>query len=204
MICVIDYGVGNIGSVMNMIRKMGGHAFSTSDPSLIRTSNKLLLPGVGSFDNAMNRLSQLNLVQPILDSVAEGKFLFGICLGMQLLSDRSEEGTLPGLGLIPGQVCRFQFDRSVTDYLKVPHMGWNQVTVKKEHKLNNDLQIGARFYFVHSYHYVCSEQDDVLFETHYGYDFASGIQKANVMGVQFHPEKSHRFGMQLIKNFIEL
>lgn len=202
MIVVVDYGAGNIGSVLNMIRKVGGQAVASSQPDVLRSAEKILLPGVGSFDNAMHKLDQLGLVQPLRDCAGAGVPIFGICLGMQLLAHGSEEGTLPGLGLVPGRVRRFSFNASSA--LKIPHMGWNQVMAYKKHPLAEGLETGARFYFVHSYHYECEDPADELFKTHYGYDFASGVQRGNVMGVQFHPEKSHRFGMQLFKNFIGL
>lgn len=203
MIVVVDYGAGNIGSVLNMIRKVGGQATASAKPEELRSAQKILLPGVGSFDNAMRKLDQLELVQTLQDCAAAGIPLFGICLGMQLLSYSSEEGVLPGLGLIPGRVRRFQFDADHS-MLKIPHMGWNQVSMCKKHPLADGLETEARFYFVHSYHYECENPTDELIKTHYGYDFTSGVQRGNIMGVQFHPEKSHRFGMQLFKNFIGL
>lgn len=203
MITVIDYGAGNIGSVLNMIRKVGGKAVVGRELETVRAADKILLPGVGSFDNAVNRLSDLGLISALRERAGVGVPLFGICLGMQLLSDASEEGSLPGLGLIPGRVRRFRFEGELTG-LKVPHMGWNRVTPAKAHPLCSGLEQDARFYFVHSYYYDCAEPGDVLFRTSYGRDFPSGVQRGNVMGVQFHPEKSHRFGMQLLKNFIEL
>ena len=175
----------------------------SSQPDVLRNSQKILLPGVGSFDNAMHKLEQLELVHPLRDSVAAGVPLLGICLGMQLLSYGSEEGTLPGLCLIPGRVRRFRFGIEQPS-LKIPHMGWNQVKASKNHSLANGLESGGRFYFVHSYHYECDDPADELFKTHFGCDFTSGVQRGSVMGVQFHPEKSHRFGMQLFKNFINL
>lgn len=201
MIVVVDYGAGNIGSVLNMIRKVGGQAVASSKADDLHMAQKIILPGVGSFDNAMRKLNQLGLVQPLRDCAVAGVPLFGICLGMQLLSHGSEEGTLPGLSLIPGRVRRFKFNEDQAS-LKIPHMGWNQVIACKKHPLTDGLEAGARFYFVHSYYYECEDPADELFKTHYGYDFASGVQRGNVMGVQFHPEKSHRFGMQLFRNFI--
>ena len=203
MIVVVDYGAGNIGSVLNMIRKAGGQAVASAKVDDLQSAQKLLLPGVGSFDNAMLKLEQLNLVEPIRDRALAGVPLLGICLGMQLLSFGSEEGTKAGLGLIPGRVRRFHFDEK-EPLLRIPHMGWNTVKVSKKHPLAEGLEADARFYFVHSYHYECEDSADELFNTHYGYDFTSGIQRGNVMGVQFHPEKSHRFGMQLFKNFIAI
>jgi glutamine amidotransferase len=201
MITVVDYGVGNIGSVLNMIRKVGGQAVASGDCAAVRQATKILLPGVGSFDRAMERLSALGLAKVLRERAAAGVPLFGICLGMQLLADSSEEGTLEGLALIPGRVRRFVFPDSD---LKIPHMGWNLVVPAKEHPMCIGLEARARFYFVHSYHFECADQSDVLFHTSYGGEFASGVQRNNVMGVQFHPEKSHRFGMQLLKNFIGL
>ena len=203
MIHVVDYGTGNIGSVINMIRKVGGDVLASGDAQKLVHAEKLLLPGVGSFDNAMQKLTSLGLPEVIKAKVRTGTPLLGICLGMQLLADGSEEGSLPGLGLIPGRVRRFAFGPP-QGALKIPHMGWNRIKVRKAHPLVNGLDDASRFYFVHSYHYECTDEADVLLETSYGYGFASGIQRENVMGVQFHPEKSHRYGMQLMKNFVAL
>lgn len=202
-ITVVDYGAGNIGSVLNMIRRAGGVASASGSAEVLAQAEKLLLPGVGSFDNAVQKLEQSGLVEVLRERAGAGVPLLGICLGMQLLSHCSEEGTLPGLGLVPGRVRRFRFGTEQSS-LKIPHMGWNQVAVCKRHPLAEGLETGARFYFVHSYHYDCEDPADELFKTHYGYDFTSGVQRGNVMGVQFHPEKSHRFGMQLFRNFIGL
>lgn len=200
---VVDYGAGNIGSVVNMIRRAGGHAIAIDRPEAVGGGGKVILPGVGSFDNAMRRLENLGFVEPLRAHAVSGGLLFGICLGMQLLADASEEGILPGLGLVPGAVRRFRFDARLA-HLKVPHMGWNDVTPAKGHGLCRGLESEARFYFVHSYYYDPSDVADTLFRTEYGHDFASGVHRDNIIGVQFHPEKSHRFGMQLLKNFIEL
>lgn len=199
MILVVDYGAGNIGSVLNMIKKAGGQAMTSSEPADILSADKIVLPGVGSFDNAMEKLAKLNLVDPLREKALSGTPLLGICLGMQLLASRSEEGTSQGLDLIPGEVRRF---KQTNDNLKVPHMGWNVVKPSKESILTEYLEESARFYFVHSYHFDCAKKSHELFHTHYGYQFTSGVQYDNIMGVQFHPEKSHRFGMQLFKNFI--
>lgn len=203
MITVVDYGAGNIGSVVNMIRKSGGQATATGSMDELAGAEKILLPGVGSFDNAMIRLKNLGLVDVLQERAAAGINFFGICLGMQLLATHSEEGSIPGLGLIPGAVRKFKFDGECSS-LKIPHMGWNRVRAVREHSLANGLDQDARFYFVHSYFYDCDNPEDVLFSTRYGIDFAAGVQRGNVMGVQFHPEKSHRYGLQLLKNFIEL
>jgi glutamine amidotransferase len=203
MITIIDYGAGNIGSVLNMIRHVGGRAEVTTSAADILSAEKILLPGVGSFDNAMTRLAALGFVEPLKERAGVGAPLLGICLGMQLLGDASEEGRLLGLGLIPGRVRRFHFEGDAAK-LKIPHMGWNRVASVRPHPLGQGLEDGARFYFVHSYYFDCERDDDVLFRSVYGHEFTSGIQRGNVMGVQFHPEKSHRYGMQLIRNFMEL
>lgn len=203
MIHVVDYGAGNIGSVLNMIKRAGGEALATGDAPTLSTATKILLPGVGSFDNAMQKLRDLDLVEVLIERAAAGIPFLGICLGMQLLASGSEEGVLPGLDLIPGKVRKFSLDTSQTS-LKIPHMGWNLIQKVKDSRLTSGLDDTARFYFVHSFHYECIDVADRLLETHHGYAFASGVERGNVMGVQFHPEKSHRYGMQLIKNFVEI
>lgn len=201
MITVIDYGAGNIGSVLNMIRHVGGSADLARDVEGVSRAQKILLPGVGSFDNAMTRLSNLGLIEPLKAKATEGIPFLGICLGMQLLADGSDEGQLAGLGLIPGRVRKFHFEGEAAS-LKVPHMGWNRAVPVLPHALTQGLDAMARFYFVHSYFFDCEDRNDALLTTHYGIEFTSGVQRNNVMGVQFHPEKSHRYGMQLIKNFV--
>jgi glutamine amidotransferase len=201
LITVIDYGAGNIGSVLNMIKHVGGKAEVARDAEGVLTAQKILLPGVGSFDNAMTRLAALGLVEPLKQRAREGFPFLGICLGMQLLANGSEEGMMAGLGLIAGKVRRFRFEGQ-TAALKIPHMGWNRVTPVIPHALTQGLEHDARFYFVHSYYFDCENPEDVLLQSEYGLSFTSGVQRGNVMGLQFHPEKSHRYGMQLIKNFV--
>jgi glutamine amidotransferase len=203
MITIVDYGVGNIGSVLNMIRNVGGKAIVAENAADLLGAGKILLPGVGSFDNAMTRLAERGLVEPLKEKVRSGVPFLGICLGMQLLADSSEEGRMDGLGLIPGRVRLFRFEGATTK-LKIPHMGWNRVTPVRSSALGQGLEESARFYFVHSYYFDCDCETDVLFSSVYGHGFASGIQRSNVMGVQFHPEKSHRYGMQLFQNFVGL
>lgn len=203
MISVVDYGAGNIGSVLNMIKRVGGDATAVRDASLLSSADKILLPGVGSFDNAMQKLQGLGLIDVLRERAAAGIPFLGICLGMQLMASSSEEGELPGLDLIPGKVKNFSIDLSQQN-LKIPHMGWNLIRKVKDSRLTNGLDDKSRFYFVHSYHYDCENPEDSLLETQHGYTFTSGIERGNVMGVQFHPEKSHRYGMQLFKNFVEL
>lgn len=202
MITVVDYGGGNIGSVLNMIRKVGGQAMASGRVEDLQSAEKILLPGVGSFDNAMSRLQALELIDSLKSRARAGIPLLGICLGMQLLCDGSEEGQLPGLGLVPGRVRRFRFEGD-SAALKIPHMGWNSATPALPHALLRGLESGARFYFVHSYYFDCADPADALLQSVYGHAFASGVQRGNVVGVQFHPEKSHRFGMQLLRNFVE-
>lgn len=199
-IVIVDYGAGNIGSVINMIKRVGGVATASGDLDELSAADKLILPGIGSFDNAVKKLDALGLVDLLRERASAGVPLLGICLGMQLLGDESEEGKLPGLGLIPGKVRKLTFGDELG--LKVPHMGWNQVVERKPHPLTVGLEPDSRFYFVHSYHFNCADPDDELLVTKYVGEFTSGIQRENVMGVQFHPEKSHRFGVQLFQNFV--
>ena len=200
-IIVVDSGIGNLASVVNMIQKIGGEAKISSSLDEIRQAQKLVLPGVGSFDAGIIALKERSLDIAVKSAVKEnGSLLLGICLGMQLLFDSSEEGSLPGLGLIPGHVCYFQLK---DEKLRVPHMGWNIVKPKRSSILF-DIEDEHRFYFVHSYHVNCLNAKDVSATTHHGYDFVSATESGNVMGVQFHPEKSHRFGMALFKKFLSL
>lgn len=203
MIAIIDYKMGNLGSIANMLKRIGENPVITNRMSDIANATKIILPGVGSFDNAITNLINLDLIDIIKFKALEEKVpTLGICLGMQLLSNKSEEGTLPGLSLINGEVIRFKFNDQENKY-KVPHMGWNIVRKEKSNALTDNLPENSRFYFVHSYHFVCNDISDILLTTNYGYNFVSAISKGNILGVQFHPEKSHRFGMQLLKNFVE-
>ncbi len=203
MIVIIDYGMGNLGSIRNMIRRMGGESVISHDENEIRGADKLILPGVGAFDHGMQKLHEMNIV-PVLNEVVleQKKPVLGICLGMQLLSNSSEEGELPGLGWIDSKTVKFSFDTD-HQHLKIPHMGWNTVKVCQNSDLVDALGDEPRYYFVHSYHVVCQDPANELLKTEYGYEFVSGMYRDNIFGVQFHPEKSHKFGMQLFKNFIE-
>lgn len=200
-IVIIDCGIGNTASVANMFRRVGHEVLVSADTDEVLSADKLVLPGVGAFDYAMHQLDKLGLAAAIGEVAEKATPILGICLGMQLLFERSEEGQLPGLGLVPGYVKRFSFE---DDKLKIPHMGWNIVCPTRNSSLFTDNEQELRFYHVHSYHAVCESNDDVTAVTHYGYDFTSAIERNNVMGVQFHPEKSHRFGMDLIKEFTEI
>lgn len=201
-IAVIDYGVGNLGSVLNMLKKVGAaNVKLTNKESDILSADKIILPGVGAFDHGMKKLRE-NGLDEILLQVAEKNTaeVMGICLGMQLLTEGSEEGALPGLGLISGVVKKFDKDRHA--HLKIPHMGWNLITPKKMHYIVDNLPEESRYYFVHSYYVSCNNPDDILMTTQYGSEFVSAFQKNNIIGCQFHPEKSHRFGIQLFRNFV--
>jgi imidazole glycerol-phosphate synthase subunit HisH len=186
-----------------MINHVGGRVEVTGSVAGVLGAKKILLPGVGSFDNAMTRLEGLGLIEPLKERANVGVPFLGICLGMQLLAHQSEEGRMIGLGLIPGRVRRFRFEDEAAK-LKIPHMGWNRLRPVRSHPLGQGLEEDARFYFVHSYYFDCERDEDVLFKSSYGHEFTSGVQRSNVMGVQFHPEKSHRYGMQLMRNFVGL
>ena len=204
MIAIIDYDIGNIGSILNMLKHIGSKAVCTSDPEMIGTAEKLILPGVGSFDQAMTRLAANGLIDPLNRRVIEAKTpILGICLGMQLFTRSSEEGRISGLGWLDATVKRFDF-KGCDLNLKIPHMGWNSLEIRKDILLFRDMHVDHRFYFVHSYHIDCRDPADVACVSHYGYPFTSVIQKKNIFGVQFHPEKSHRYGMQILKNFADI
>jgi imidazole glycerol-phosphate synthase subunit HisH len=194
-IVIVDYGMGNLGAIHNMIKKVGGKSIISNDPQIIKTATKLILPGVGSFDEAMKNLNELDFINLLNEKANEGIPILGICLGAQLLTESSEEGKLPGLGWIKGKTIRFP-----NTNLKVPHMGWNYI-IKKENSIFYNLPEPSRFYFVHSY-YIKAEQQDIIAECDYGIRFAAGIHKNNIYGLQFHPEKSHNFGKIVMKNFV--
>jgi len=203
MIVIIDYGLGNLGSVANMLKKIGVQAVVSSDPVVIASADKLILPGVGSFDTGMKNLKERGLLSLLNDRVLNDKIsILGVCLGMQLLGKRSEEGLLPGLNWLDAETIRFKFEDDKAN-LKIPHMGWNTLNVCQRHPLLAGLELDNRFYFVHSYHVACKNPPNILAQTTYGFDFTSAVLKENIMGVQFHPEKSHKFGMRLLKNFVE-
>jgi imidazole glycerol-phosphate synthase subunit HisH len=202
MIVIIDYGMGNIGSIANMLKKVGANAaVASSDADTIAQARKLILPGVGSFDHGMTKLKELGLVDVLHDRVCvAGVPVLGICLGMQLMTQRSEEGNLPGLGWIDAETVRFNFGPGQSA-LKIPHMGWNTVTIAKDGELFASIHEPPRFYFVHSYHAVCRCPEDVMARAHHGYEFVAGFSRANITGVQFHPEKSHKYGMTFLRNW---
>lgn len=203
MIAIVDYGMGNLGSIANMFKRIGAVAAITSDASVIAHADKLVLPGVGAFDAGMQNIRERNLLDVLNHKVITAKTpILGLCLGMQLFTERSEEGELPGLGWIAADTVRFRMSQQHA-HLKVPHMGWNSLTVKRPHPIFQNLEDQARFYFVHSFYVRCDSAEDVLATTVYGDEFASVIVKDNIIGTQFHPEKSHTFGMELLRNFAE-
>lgn len=200
MIGVVDYGVANVGSMLNMLRKVDADAAIISTPEALQSVDKIILPGIGAFDHGMSALTDRGFATPIRERVlADGVPILGVCLGMQLLGHASEEGTLSGLGLLSGRSVRFRFD-SPTPH-KIPHMGWAALMKRRESPIFEALDMEPRFYFVHSYHLVCDDPADVLATAQYGIEFTAMVHRANVWGAQFHPEKSHRFGMRLLGNF---
>jgi glutamine amidotransferase len=201
MIGIVDYGSGNLGSLQNMCKKIGRKALLVHNEEEILTASHLILPGVGTFDTGMKNLESRGLISILKKAVIENKTpVLGICLGAQLMLESSEEGVLPGLGWINGRGIRFKSDSE----LKVPHMGWNSlVNIVNTGLYSKMPQLPPRFYFVHSYYFGISNPENVSAWSHYGQKFAASFESGNVMGVQFHPEKSHQFGMQLLHNFFE-
>jgi len=203
LIAIVDYNMGNLASVKNAFDLLGEKVVVESDPDKLHTYDKLILPGVGAFADAMEHLKSRGMDQAVRQYAQSGKYLLGICLGMQLLFESSEEfGISEGLGLIKGRVVAFDSSRFHTP-LKVPHMGWNRMFTKK-HPLFEGLDEAHYLYFVHSYHAVCTDEEDSIGESVYGYRFTSAVAHNNVMGIQPHPEKSHENGLSILKNFINL
>jgi len=201
MIAIVDYGMGNLGSIQNMFKYIGVQTKITGDAKLIESADKILLPGVGAFDQAMTRINESGL-RDVLDHQALNQKIpiLGICLGMQLLTNSSEEGELPGLGWINAKATKIP----AVDGLKVPHMGWNGVTQCWDSALIRDLPTESRFYFVHSYAVQVQNPKNSILKANHGINFDAAIEDGNIYGAQFHPEKSHKFGMQLLKNFARL
>lgn len=201
MIVIIDYDMGNVGSIKNILHRIGyDDVVISKNENDIKKAEKYILPGVGSFDAGIDNLEKYGLIEIIKEEIAvKKKKILGICLGMQLLGNCSEEGTKKGLGLIPFKTVKF----NTGSKYRVPHMGWNEVTiVNKEHPLVRGLD-NLRYYFVHSYHAICDNKY-ALMDCLYGYNFVAAVAYNNVMGVQFHPEKSHHYGMKLLENFVRL
>ncbi|MGC1242427.1 MAG: imidazole glycerol phosphate synthase subunit HisH [Chryseosolibacter sp.] len=201
MVAIIDYGVGNLMAIQNIIRKAGGKALVTSDLNAIDSADKIILPGVGAFSYGMQQLLKRNLVPCLNYQVFEKKkVILGLCLGAQLMTQQSEEGDQKGLGWMNAVTRKFDPQQVAI----TPHMNWADVTFKRLSPLSEGLERGARFYFVHSYHFDFSVEEQVIGTTYYGYEFASAFQRDNIFGVQFHPEKSHRFGVKLFQNFLKI
>jgi glutamine amidotransferase len=203
MIVIIDYGIGNLASVLNMFKKIGvKNVVISNDKTIIESATKLLLPGVGAFDAGMTNLERSGLIPILNKKVLEEKTpVLGICLGMQLLTKRSEEGIKQGLGWIDAETVKFNLEPSLK--LKVPHMGWNYINVTRKNPLI-DTETKNRFYFVHSYYVKCIDETQSLAITNFGTDFTCMVNKNNIYGAQFHPEKSLKFGMKLLQNFAAL
>ncbi len=199
MITIIDYKVGNLGSIQNMLKKIGVNSEITSDPNKIKSATKIILPGVGAYDSGIESLKKYNLWDILNEKALIEKIPFlGICLGSQLLCKGSEEGDLEGFGWVDADVKKFDFEDKT---LKIPHIGWNYTDLQKDSKLFKGMYEEPKFYFVHSF-YMDVNDNSKLAKTKYSFDFDSAIEKENIMGVQFHPEKSHKFGMKLLENFV--
>ncbi len=206
MVGVIDYDAGNVKSVMKAVEKLGAETVLTSDTEVLDRCTSLILPGVGSFGQSMENLKARNLDKYIIKAASEGKLILGICLGMQMMFDRStEDGEWEGLGLIPGDVVRFgkESDDSWDESLKIPHMGWNELIKNREDRICDGVDIGEYAYFVHSYYVVPADWNDVVFYADYSVKVPGIVRKGNVIGSQFHPEKSSDTGMRILKNFLK-
>jgi glutamine amidotransferase len=206
MITIIDYGMGNLRSVQKGFEKAGFDAMVTADPKVVLEADKVVLPGVGAFPDCMRNLEQGGFVEPLLKVVREGRPFLGICLGLQLLFTESEEfGIHKGLDLIPGRVVRFP--EGMVDHgesLKVPHMGWNQISFRKHPPLFQGIDEGSNFYFVHSYYVRPDDESTVALMSEYGLEFCAAVWKDNIVATQFHPEKSQELGLRILKNFGEM
>ena len=204
MIGIVDYGLGNIKAFANVYGKLNVPFIVASKPDDLRTTSKIILPGVGAFDYAMDRLNESGMRKALDEMVLHQKVpVLGICVGMQMLADSSEEGILPGLSWIEGEVKKFD-PLTLAQSTHLPHMGWNDVKAVAKNNLLQGLELNARFYFLHSYYFSCSKKENILAVTDYGGEFICAVNSGNVFGVQFHPEKSHQWGIQLLKNFAEM
>jgi len=202
MIVIVDYGLGNVRSIYAKIDQMGEEARISHDKSDIETADALILPGVGAFDTGMHNLKALDLIDILYRRIIQERIpVLGICLGMQLFTNKSEEGSQEGLSYIDAETIRFQFPEEIS--LPVPHMGWNTIQKKREIPALSGIVDNSRFYFIHSYHISCHNPQDIVATTIYGGNYPSIIQKDNILGVQFHPEKSHKQGITLLKNFVK-
>ena len=196
MIAIVDYGAGNLRSVAKAVEKLGYSPEVTGDPQKVRNAKAVILPGVGASDSAMTALEERGLVEPLRAVIREGVPFFGVCLGLQLLLESSEEGSMPCLSVVPGRVKRFP------NSVKTPHMGWNEVNFERDHPVLEGVESGSYFYFVHSYYADPEDQSLVLGTTDYASPFCSVIARDNLVATQFHPEKSGAVGLQLYENFL--
>jgi len=206
MIAIIDYGMGNLRSVQKGFERVGCEAVVTADPKVVLEAEKVVLPGVGAFPDCMRNLEQGGFIEPLLRVIREGRPFLGICLGLQLLFTESEEfGVHKGLDVIPGRVVRFpEWMTEQGEALKVPHMGWNQLAVKRRPSVFEGIEEGTNVYFVHSYYVAPEDQGVIATTTTYGIEFCSSIWKDNIVATQFHPEKSQEKGLTILKNFGEM
>jgi imidazole glycerol-phosphate synthase subunit HisH len=203
-IVIVDWGMGNLGSIRHKLQRIGITATVTSDAAVITDADKLILPGVGAFKAGMANLRERNLISVLNVKVLQDKTpILGICLGMQLFAEHSEEGEAEGLGWIAGDVKRFSFEVAESPLLRVPHVGWNTIQPHRTSPVLADLTPGQHFYFTHSYYLQCHNNEDIVATTLYGHEFVSVLQHENIYGVQFHPEKSHKEGLNIIRNFVE-
>lgn len=203
MVSIVDCGIGNVSSLTNIIQKVGGDVQIISSPEKIKDAESLILPGVGAFDHAMKILKSDGWIEPLYQhAIIDKKPILGVCLGMHIMTRNSQEGLSDGLGFIEADTVRFSLD-SMVEKRTIPHMGWNTINAQKKNVFFGLDEPESRFYFVHSYHVVCDNQCDILTTTNYGYKFTSSFQRDNIIGVQFHPEKSHKFGYKFFKQFIE-
>ncbi len=204
MIGVVDYGVGNLASIGSMLKRLGFESVITGDRNQLGSATSLILPGVGSFDTGIANLRATGLWEFLNEYVLRRHVpILGICLGVQLMTEGSDEGRLPGLGWIPGRTTAFDRSRLRPED-KIPNMGWRDISVVRPDPLCDGLPAESRFYHVHSYHLQCTCPEDIIISSHHGYQITVGVQRGNIRGVQFHPEKSHRFGMKLLENFARL
>jgi glutamine amidotransferase len=201
MITIVDYGAGNLASIQNMLRRLGHASVVSGDPAVVAAGGKLLLPGVGAFDYGVSRLRESGLMDALDHAVNQRLTpILGICLGAQLLTRRSDEGQLPGLGWFDAETVAFDRGK-LTQGERIPHMGWTDLEITRLHPLLMDLPEAPRFYFVHSFHLLCRKEEEVIATGDHGYPFAAAIARGHIAGVQFHPEKSHKFGMKVLDNF---
>jgi len=203
MIAIVNYGVGNLASVKNMLKKAGYESELVSNAEAIERATKIILPGIGAFDHCMTEFNNSGLREAVTQKTLKDKTpLLGICVGLQMLMENSEEGVEPGLGWIAGKTVKFKKEK--LGDLKIPHMGWTSVQIAKKTALTEGLGDQPRFYFVHSYYVQPDDKTDEMLTAHYGYDFTAAVNRDNIYGAQFHPEKSHKYGMKILENFARL